>query len=49
MEEWRAVLIDSMVLSLIQRNEISFDDFYKNEETQGILIDKNGMTILLKV
>lgn len=47
MEEWRAVLIDSMILSLVQGHEISVDNFYKNEETKGILIDKLGMKIFL--
>ena len=37
-----------MVLSLIQRHEISINAFSKSEETQGVVIDKEGMTIFLK-
>lgn len=32
MEEWRAVIVDSVVLSLIQGNEISPDDFYTDKD-----------------
>lgn len=32
-EEWRAVLVDSTVLSMLKGNELSIEDFEKNKET----------------
>lgn len=48
MEEWRAVLIDSVVLSLVQGNEISKEHFIKDEETKGVYLTNEGMKIFLK-
>ncbi|NMD37132.1 MAG: CRISPR-associated endonuclease Cas1 [Christensenellaceae bacterium] len=47
-EEWRAVIVDSTVLSLISKNEISPDDFYKNEETGAVFLNRNAMRVFLK-
>ena len=47
MEEWRSVLVDATVLSLIQGNEISLNDFYYDDETGGCLLNKNGLKIFL--
>lgn len=47
MEEWRAVLVDSLVLSLVQGHEISKENFYKDEESTGVYLDKDGMKIFI--
>lgn len=47
MEEWRAVVVDSVVLSLVQGNEIKKEDFATDEETQGVFLTKNGMKIFI--
>lgn len=43
MEEWRSVIVDSVVLSLIQGHEIHIDEFYKDEENGGVFLEKSGM------
>lgn len=48
MEEWRAVIVDSVVMSLCNGNEISNDDFIRDDETGGIFLKNNGMRIFLK-
>lgn len=47
-EEWRSVIVDSVVLSLVQGYEISKDCFIKDDETNGVFLTKNGMNIFLK-
>lgn len=42
MEEWRAVLIDSLSMSLLNGHEISPDDFYKEEGREGIFLSSKG-------
>lgn len=48
MEEWRAVIIDSVVMSLCNGKEISPDEFVTDEETGGVFLTKAGMRIFLK-
>lgn len=48
MEEWRAVIVDSVVMSLCNGKEISCDEFVTDEETGGIFLTKAGMRIFLK-
>ena len=48
MEEWRAVIVDSLVMSLINGHEILESHFYKNQEQGGIFLEKEGMNIFLK-
>lgn len=48
LEEWRAVLVDATVLSLIQGNEISMNQFERDEETGGILISDSGVKLLVR-
>lgn len=43
MEEWRAVIADSTVLSVIQGNEILFDDFVSDEEARGIYLSNAAL------
>lgn len=46
MEEWRAVIVDSMVLAIIKRNMISYDMFYINEE--GCFLNSEARKIFLQ-
>lgn len=48
MEEWRAVIVDSVALSLINGHEISLEEFYKLEDKPGIFLNDEGMRIILK-
>ena len=43
MEEWRAVMVDSMVLSMIQGHEIKIDDFEKDENWTGIYLTNDAL------
>ncbi len=42
MEEWRAVLVDSLTMSLLNGHEIGKDDFYSEEGRPGIFLTKQG-------
>jgi len=48
MEEWRAVIVDSTVMSLINGHEIEFSDFTKNEADGGVFLGRETMRIFLK-
>lgn len=48
MEEWRAVIVDSLVMSLINGNEIKKEHFTKDEESLGIYLTEEGMRIYIK-
>ncbi len=48
MEEWRAVIVDSVALSLIQGHEIHTNDFVTDEETGGVYLNKDGMKLFLQ-
>ncbi|MBQ7266232.1 MAG: CRISPR-associated endonuclease Cas1 [Firmicutes bacterium] len=43
MEEWRAVIVDSVVLSLIQGKEIKIDEFTKDIDSGGVFLQKEAM------
>lgn len=43
MEEWRPVIIDSIVMSMVNGYEISEDNFYTSEENGGVYFDRAGM------
>lgn len=47
LEEWRPVLADSLVMSLIQHHEIKEEYFYHEEETDGIYLTPEGRKIFL--
>lgn len=47
MEEWRAVLIDSTAMSLINGKEILRSNFYTDYENPGVFIDKDGLNIFI--
>lgn len=48
MEEWRAVLIDSLVMSLINGNEIKKEHFISNIDNPGVYLTEEGMKIYIK-
>lgn len=43
MEEWRAVIVDTTVMSMINGHEIQLGQFTRDEETGGVIIDNDGM------
>ena len=43
MEEWRAVLVDSLAMSMINGHELLKTDFTNDDEENGCLITKEGM------
>ncbi len=45
MEEWRAVIVDSVVMSLVQGNEIDIIDFKKEDD--GVFLNENAMRIFI--
>ena len=47
MEEWRAVIVDSTALSLINGHEIHKEDFTFNEDEPGCFLTRNGLKIFL--
>lgn len=47
MEEWRAVIVDSTVMSMINGNEIQKEDFLMNIEEPGCFLTKNGIKLFL--
>ncbi|MCM1578371.1 MAG: CRISPR-associated endonuclease Cas1, partial [Ruminococcus sp.] len=47
MEEWRPVIVDSVVMSLVNGREISPDEFVHDEETDGVYLTKTGMKIFI--
>ncbi len=48
MEEWRAVIVDATVMSIINGNEISKDEFDNNLDEPGCYLNKKGVGILIK-
>ena len=42
MEEWRAVLIDTTALSMLNGHELTTDNFYTDTEYPGVYLDKEG-------
>lgn len=47
MEEWRAVIVDSTVMSMINGHEIHKDDFLFNVDEPGCFLTRNGIKIYL--
>lgn len=47
MEEWRAVIVDSTVMSMINGHEIQKEDFINNVEEPGCFLTKNGIKLYL--
>lgn len=47
-EEWRSVIVDSMVMSLVHHHEISAELFHEDEETGGVYLKREGRNIFLR-
>lgn len=47
-EEWRSVIVDSVVLSMIQGNELSVEQFKVDEESKGVFLSKEAMNKFIK-
>jgi CRISPR-associated protein Cas1 len=47
MEEWRAVIVDATVMSMINGHEIQKDDFTFNLDEPGCFLTKNGIKLYL--
>lgn len=47
MEEWRAVIVDSTVMSLVNGHEIHKEHFYFDTENPGCFLTREGMRIFL--
>ena len=47
-EEWRAVIVDSVVLSLIQGHEIKIENFDMDFDTGAVFLKKEGMKIFIQ-
>lgn len=47
MEEWRAVIVDATVMSMINGNEIGKEDFIFNMDEPGVYLTKNGLKLYL--
>lgn len=48
MEEWRAIIVDSVVMSLVQGNEIKIEHFHRDEESGGVFLTHEGMRIFIR-
>ncbi len=48
LEEWRAVLVDSLVLSLIRGREISINEFSKDSSSKAVIISDKGIKIIIR-
>lgn len=48
LEEWRAVIVDAVVMGLIQGHEVTINDFEKDEENGGIIFTKEARRAFLK-
>ncbi|NLK01409.1 MAG: CRISPR-associated endonuclease Cas1 [Clostridia bacterium] len=47
-EEWRAVIVDAVAMSLVNGYEITIHDFYKDDVTKGVFLKKGGLKIFIK-
>lgn len=48
MEEWRAVIVDSMVLGLVHHKEIKAEHFFTKDDRPGIFLSREGRAIFLR-
>ena len=42
MEEWRAILVDSMAIALLNNNKITYEDFDFDEKSGGVFLNKKS-------
>ena len=47
MEEWRAVLIDSTVMSLINGHEVGIEGFYSQDDVPGVFLKKDTFKVFI--
>ena len=48
MEEWRAVLVDSIAMSMFNGHELSKEDFRKDTESGAVYLEKDGFKRFIK-
>lgn len=48
MEEWRSIIVDSIVVHMIQRKEIVNEHFYQKKDEKGIFLQDDGLKILIQ-
>ena len=48
MEEWRAVVVDSLVLSLVQGHEVKPEQFETDEDTGGVYLTSDAMRVFIR-
>ncbi len=48
MEEWRPVIVDSLVLKIIHGNEIKVSDFNPPDAERGVYLTKDGSRLFIK-
>lgn len=48
LEEWRSVIVDATVLSLVQGNEINSSDFIQDEDTGAVILNKAALAIFIR-
>lgn len=48
MEEWRAVIVDSLVMALLNQGTFVLDDFTRVDDTGGVYLNKETSKIFLK-
>ena len=48
MEEWRAVIVDSLVMSLVNGHEIKSGHFVKGIDDEGVYLTKEGMNLFIQ-
>ena len=47
-EEWRAVIVDSLVMGLIQTNIITIDDFQEPAENGGVYLNRDASKVFIQ-
>ena len=48
MEEWRAVIVDTLVMSLVQGHEVRIAQFAEDPDTGGILLQPDAMRTFIR-
>lgn len=46
-EEWRAIIVDSLVMSMVQRREIQCDDFQPPEKNGGVYLCRDAAKLFI--
>ena len=48
LEEWRAVIVDAVVMSMIQKEEVTLEDFQKDEESGAVILSGYAVKTLIR-